>query len=186
MHTSLVAAHSVPDDRHTSNVVAALALAVTDRVWRAAAEVVELPQNDLVAVSALHHILGAPSIEQLRRVLGLSHSATVRLVDRLVAANLASHQPGPDRRTTATTLTADGHAAAERVRAARSATVQTALDTLTDSDRATLDRIAGEVLVAMMRGTAATRWMCRLCDTGACGRYDDRCPIGCELTRRTT
>jgi len=116
MHTSRVAAHSVPDERHTSNDVAALALAITDRVWRAAAEVVELPQNDLVAVSALHHVLGAPSIEQLRRVLGLSHSATVRLVDRLVAANLASHQPGPDRRTTATTLTADGHAAAGRVR----------------------------------------------------------------------
>lgn len=172
-----------PDEGHTANVVAALALALTDRLTTAVTRATSLPVSDLTALNALAHIVAAPSVEGLRRILGLTHSGTVRLVDRLAAAGLVDHGPGVDGRTSSVTLTAEGRAAAARVAEARRATVDGALRGLSDDDRVELDHLAGRVLVALVRGPDATRWICRLCDTGACGRYDDRCPIGREVTR---
>lgn len=159
---------------HTANVVAALSLAVTDRI----AEVADGSLSDATALNVLLHVLRHPSIEQLRRVLGLTHSGAVRLVDRLTAAGLLRRQRGPDGRTSALALTAAGEAAARDVADARLRVLDDALDTLDDHDRADLDRLAGLLLVAMVRGPGATRWICRLCDTGACGRYRGGCPIG--------
>ncbi len=170
---------------HTANVLAALALAVTDRAGSTIKDALDLPASDSIALSALHHVVPTPSVEQLRRVLGLTHSGTVRLVDRLVAAGMVTHGPGPDRRTTTVTLTDAGHRAALEVSRARHAAVGPALAELDDREVAELDRLAGRLLVAMMRGPEATRWICRMCDTAACGRYDDRCPIGREVSART-
>lgn len=174
-----------PAVAHTANVLAALSLAVTDRIATAVGDVLYLPASDTVALSALFHVVPAPSVEQLRRVLGLTHSGTVRLVDRLVAAGLVTRGPGPDQRTTTVTLTEAGTRAALEVSRTREAAVGLALAALGDRERLDLDRLAGRLLVAMMRGPGTTRWICRMCDTAACGRYDDRCPIGREVAART-
>ena len=46
-----------------------------------------------------------PSNDLLRRILGLSHPGTVRLVDRLVTGGLAEHRGGRDKRAIALYLT---------------------------------------------------------------------------------
>jgi len=162
---------------HIANVFGAVALALTDRV----AETVAMPMSDAAALSALKHVLDTPSIHALAQVLGISHSGAVRLVDRLAAAGLVTRTSGPDGRTAAITLTTAGAHAATTVSAARTTVLAAALSVVRPEDHTILGRLLDDLLVALMRGPGATRWICRLCDTGACGRYTGDCPIGRAL-----
>jgi rubrerythrin len=59
--------------------------------------------------------------------------------------------------------------------------LQGALDGLSPTERADLERLAARVLEGVVRQKLAreaesTRWICRLCDTSACGRAEGRCP----------
>lgn len=173
---------AVTGHSHTGNVLGALALALSDRMAEAVAG--DVPVTDASALSALRHILDGSSIDRLRQIVGLTHSGAVRLVDRLGEAGLAVRTVGPDRRTTAVILTDAGRELADQVTTARAAVLAAALAPLGAQDRAALDRIAGTLLVALMRESGATRWICRLCDTSACGRYTGDCPIGREVNRR--
>jgi DNA-binding MarR family transcriptional regulator len=171
---------------HTANVLGALALALTDRAAEAVSATGDLALNDAIALSALHQFLDRQSIDLLRQVLGLTHSGAVRLVDRLAAAGLVTRGPGPDGRTTALALTESGAGLAQAVTEARARVLETALARLDAEDRRTLDRLAGELLRGLIRRPGATRWICRLCDTTACGRDDGRCPLAQEAARRHT
>jgi rubrerythrin len=55
--------------------------------------------------------------------------------------------------------------------------LQEALGDLAAAEREALDRILSRVLVGLIRGPGATRWMCRFCDTTACGRQAGHCPV---------
>lgn len=160
------------------NRLGALALVLADRAADAVAEASGYADSTAAALSALHHFLEAPSIELLRQVLGLTHSGTVRLVDRLERDGLVRRRPGADARSTAVSLTTPGRRAATRVSSARAAVLDEAVGGLSDDDRAHLDRIVGQLLVSMKRGYGATRWICRMCDTDACGLERGECPLG--------
>jgi DNA-binding MarR family transcriptional regulator len=156
-----------PLDR-TGNLLGALSLAIADRTG---------PANDAAALSALLHFLEGPSIDLLRKVLGLTSSGTVRLVDRLESDGLVRRRGGEDGRVTTIELTAAGRRAAERVSRARGEVLETALAGLTPAQREALDAIAGTILVGLIPHPGPNGWMCRLCDTDACGREQGRCPV---------
>ena len=159
-----------------ANVLGALALVVSDRTSDAIAGAAGLSETGAAALSALHHFLDRPSIDLLRQVLGLTPSGTVRLVDRLVAAGYVTRGQGADGRSRTVTLTAEGRRAAERVAQARADVLGGALAALSPAERATLNALAGRLLATFVRGPGAARWVCRLCDTGACGRAEGLCP----------
>jgi DNA-binding MarR family transcriptional regulator len=159
------------------NLLGALSLAVTDRMSAAAGDAASQSDSAAVALSALHHFLDDPSVDLLRQVLGLTPSGTVRLIDRLQQAGYVTRRPGSDRRSVSVRLTPAGRRAAERVSAARAEVLEDALSDLTPVERQVLDQVVSRVLVGLIRGPGATRWMCRLCDMTACGRKDDRCPV---------
>jgi|SRR5436190_14494631 len=161
----------------TGNLLGALSLAVTDRTSDAAGDVVGGSDSAAIALSALHHFLEDPSIDLLRRVLGLTPSGTVRLVDRLEAAGYVARGPGRDGRSVTVRLTPRGRRAARRVSAARAEVLESALAGISPREREAFDRILSHVLVGLIRGPGAVRWMCRLCDTTACGREAGRCPV---------
>jgi DNA-binding MarR family transcriptional regulator len=161
----------------TGNLLGALSLAVTDRTSAAAGGAAGQSDSAAVALSALHHFLDDPSVDLLRRVLGLTPSGTVRLVDRLQHAGYVTRRQGRDGRSVSLRLTASGRRAAERVSAARAEVLQDALSGLAPGEREALDEIVSRVLVGLIRGPGATRWMCRLCDTTACGREKGGCPV---------
>jgi DNA-binding MarR family transcriptional regulator len=161
----------------TGNLLGALSLAVTDRTSDAAGGAAGQSDSAAVALSALHHFLDDPSVDLLRQVLGLTPSGTVRLVDRLQDAGYLTRRQGRDGRSVSLRLTASGRRAAERVSAARAGVLQNALSGLAPAERETLDETLSRVLVGLIRGPGATRWMCRLCDTTACGREKGRCPV---------
>ncbi|MBX6357390.1 MAG: winged helix DNA-binding protein [Micromonosporaceae bacterium] len=160
-----------------ANLLGALATVVADRTSEAVSRAAGLSETAATALSALHHFLDRPSIDLLRQVLGLTSSGTVRLVDRLVEAGYVTREPGTDGRSTAVVLTEAGRQAADRVSRARAAVLGDALARLSPADRQTLGRIMGELLTGFIRGPGATKWLCRLCDTGACGRDEGRCPV---------
>jgi DNA-binding MarR family transcriptional regulator len=161
----------------TGNLLGALSLAVTDRTSAAAGDAAGQSDSAAVALSALHHFLDDPPVDLLRQVLGLTPSGTVRLVDRLQDAGYVTRRPGRDGRSVSLRLTAAGRRAAERVSAARADVLQDALSDLGPHERKALDELVSRVLVGLIRGPGATRWMCRLCDTTACGRKNGRCPV---------
>jgi DNA-binding MarR family transcriptional regulator len=161
----------------TGNILGALSLAVTDRTSAAVGGAAGQSETAAVALSALHHFLNDPSVDLLRQVLGLTASGTVRLVDRLQDAGYVTRRPGRDGRSVSVRLTGSGRRAAERVAAARAEVLEEALSGLAPGERRVLDEAVSRVLVGLIRGPGATRWMCRLCDTTACGRDDGRCPV---------
>ncbi len=168
---------------HDANVFGALALFVADRMADAFAATGEAVSS-AAALSALYHLLDHPTIDVVARAIGLTSSGTVRLVDKLEAAGLVARGEGSDRRSTTIALTAAGRAKAEHISTARVDLLRDALGSLSQHDREAFERITARLLVALMRGPGATRWMCRLCDTGACGRSRGLCPVYNESLAR--
>ncbi len=161
----------------TGNLLGALWLSVADRTGDAVGDAAGQSHTSAIALSALNDFLDGPSVDLLRTVLGLTPSGTVRLIDRLQAAGYVTRLPGVDGRSVSVHLTASGRRAARRVAAARAGVLEQALGVLDPGERETLDRILSRVLVGLIRGPGATRWMCRFCDTAACGRAEGRCPV---------
>ncbi len=166
----------------TANVLGALTLAVSDRMRDGvgqAAGPAGRPGSETagVALSALQHFLDRPTIDRLRQVLGVTSSGAVRLVDRLEASGLVQREAGADGRSTTVRLTAAGRRAAERATRARADVLQDALGVLSPADRAVFEGLISQMVVTLIREPGATRWMCRLCDTGVCGVRSRECPV---------
>jgi DNA-binding MarR family transcriptional regulator len=167
-----------------ANVFGALALIVADQMADAAAAAAGRSESAPAALAALLHFLDRPSVDRLRQVLGLTSSGTVRLLDRLTEAGYVQRDAGADRRSAAVVLTDAGRSAAEDVCQARAAVLDRALASLSPAERASFDELAGKMLVGMMRGPGAVRWMCRLCDTGVCRGSPGGCPVGNAAIQR--
>ena len=101
-------------------------------------------------------VAGGGTIDQLRQVLGISHSTTVRLIDGLVAEGHVSRADDTDdRRAVALTLTAAGRRTARRILAARREAVQGTLEGLSEHERRSLMRLA-EALTGQLVDLSST------------------------------
>jgi DNA-binding MarR family transcriptional regulator len=167
-----------------ANIFGALSLVVADQMADAEAAAAGRSVSAPAALSALLHFLDRPSVDRLRQVLGLTSSGTVRLLDRLQESGYIQRGPGADGRSTSVTLTDAGRQVAQQVSDARAAVLSRSLDALTPEERATFEDLSGKVLVAMMRAPGATRWICRLCDTGLCRGTEGGCPVTNAATDR--
>jgi MarR family transcriptional regulator, negative regulator of the multidrug operon emrRAB len=158
-----------------ANLLGVTALAAADRV-RAAV------QADLAhggaAPAALVHLQAYPgvSVEALRRVLGVSQPAAVRVVDRLAAEGLVERGPGPDGRTRALRLTPGGEAAATRALAQRAHSVGDLLDALDPDEQARLEPLLEKLTAALAADRPQALRVCRLCDRRAC-KERPGCPL---------
>ena len=81
------------------NVLGALSQVITDQSLAAIAGATGQSPTAAAALSALAEFLDRPTVDQLRKVLGLTPSGAVRLVDRLAGAGLVSRGPGTDGRS---------------------------------------------------------------------------------------
>ena len=102
-------------------------------------------------------------------MLGLSHSATVRLVDKLERSELAERRSADDARAVAVAPTAEGIAIAERIQRARLDALSELLDPLTSAERKELARLHEKLLAGLVATGELRGRICRLCDAGACG-----------------
>ena len=166
-----------PDLAREANLLGAVSLAVTDRIRAAAERGAAQGGSAPAALISLAGYLDGSPIDAVRRPLALTHSATVRLVDRLVAAGLARRREGPDRRSVSVELTPAGHTAAAEAVKARAEALEEALADLDPDERAELARLHARVLGSLTHGRASAGHICRLCDSQACGHEEGRCPV---------
>jgi MarR family transcriptional regulator, negative regulator of the multidrug operon emrRAB len=165
-----------------ANVLGAFGLALGDRL-AAAAE----PAGGASAAAALVALNGTTagsSIDALARVVGLSHSGAVRLVDRLVRDGLVERRRGADQRSAALVLTPRGRRLARRVLVQRDAEMHSVMALLTAGEQASLVRAAERVMRELGAVDEAERRLCRLCDLEVCGR--GRCPVAARGGRMRT
>jgi MarR family transcriptional regulator, negative regulator of the multidrug operon emrRAB len=156
----------------TGNVLGALALALTDRLRASAAA-----ERGGTASAALVHLskYGDGTIDALRRPLELSHSACVRLVDRLAEQDYVVRRPGKDARSVAVRLTAKGRNAARAILRRREDALGEALAALTAREQAQLGALVGKLLAALVASERDALRVCRLCDYATCP--DTVCPV---------
>jgi len=173
-------------DPRLANLVAVLTLALADRMRVATETAAAHAAAGPSTLIALSEFLDHPTVDEVRRVVGLTHSGAVRLVDRLEAQGYVARRPGRDARSVALVLTAKGKKAAERVRVARANAFNPVLSILSADEQRSLTALTAKLLTAItderLRDRAHDRlppggWLCRLCDFEACGRPRGDCPV---------
>jgi DNA-binding MarR family transcriptional regulator len=173
-------AHDDPVDQDLArgaNLLGAVSLAAAERLERATREAAAHGGSAPAALNALDTYLDRSSIDTVRRPLGLTHSAAVRLVDRLAAAGLVKREPGEDARSLSISLTDGGRRAAREVRRRRERALTDLLAPLSAAERAQLARLQEKLLEGITTGRDDAGHICRLCDAEACGHYEGRCPV---------
>ena len=169
-----------------ANLLAVLALGISDRVRQAEEEAAGHGSAAPAALVALHEFLGGASIDQLRQVVGLTPSGAVRLIDKLAGTGLVRRGPGRDGRSVAVTLTRRGDEAARRILAGRRRAIEALLAGLSSDEQEALTLVLERLLQQLTAARLAEReeakppaggWLCRLCDFSACRRDLGECPV---------
>jgi len=182
-------------DARLANLIGVVATGLNDQTSMAMVDAARLDGAAPAALVALLDFTPGGSVDTLSRVVGLTHSGTVRLVARLVEAGLVERTTGDDARTVLVTLTRRGRALARKVRDRRGAEVTASLAGLSDAERDRLLRSC-ELLVANLtrrrldQRAAGARppggALCRMCDFGACRRRQGGCPAAQTVAQATT
>ncbi|TGD89737.1 MarR family transcriptional regulator [Mycolicibacterium sp. CH28] len=177
---------AIPDDdmteddegSYTNNVLAALALAISDRLSDNTAEAAKHGPSAPAILTTLRFTPGLP-IERLAQTVGMTVPGAVQLLNRLEADGLVERIPGSDRRRRHPQLTAAGKRVAAKVLSARALVVEHALATIGASDRAVLTGIVERMLTQLSGTRDLADRICRLCDERSCP--DERCPSEAAL-----
>jgi DNA-binding MarR family transcriptional regulator len=159
----------------TANLLGALGIVLSDALADAAEAAGGT--TSATALVALSGPSAGASIDGLARVVGLSHSGAVRLVDRLSADGLVERRRGADQRSTALVLTPAGRRTARQVVRRRESNLQFIVALLTDDQQVALEELAERVLSELGATPGVEARVCRLCDLEACGRSRGRCPV---------
>lgn len=159
-----------------ANLLGALALVITDQTAEAMSSASGQSVSAAATLSALHQILDQPTLDRLSQVLGLTHSGTVRLVDRLESAGLVTRRAAADGRSRSVTLTRKGQRRATQIEAARTQVLARALQGFSAREREELHTALTKMMAAIVADKDDGPWICRLCDLHACGWQSGDCP----------
>lgn len=160
-------------NRPDLNTLSALVLLIHDLLESGLKDELELGSSAVAGVIAVGN---NPDIQvgQLARRLGLSHSGTVRLVQRLEEEGLLVKWRGGDARTVTLHLTEAGEAAKERLFETLEEIVATILEPLEDREPQEFLTLARKVLSRFEAPAEVFEAACRFCDAHHC----TRCPTG--------
>jgi len=158
----------------TANLLAALATDISERVEE---QLKTHPNQTDTAVAALNVMSFWEGItnSELSRALKLSHTATVRLVDKLELQGLVEARSGRDLRATHLYLTAAGMKAVQPALTARCVAVEEYLSSLTSAEEKQLATLLEKIIRPRAIDDVAIVHLCRLCDFTSC--RPDKCPM---------
>lgn len=163
------------DSDRLSNLLGAAALAITDRALANIAGATGVSASAAAAVVVLSASPGL-GVTELGRRIGLSQSATARMVDSLEATGLARRAPGAGR-LVLVTLTDRGRRTAATVLRTRDDAVAGVLSGFGKEERAALEGLLGKLLARLYEDVGNADLLCRLCDRGCCVE-GAVCPVG--------
>lgn len=158
-----------------SNWLGTLAVLIQDRVEARWQEELDLSPMSAAALTQVEQEPGC-AIELVATRIGLSHSATVRLIDKLVERGLvAKDRAREDQRQQSLRLTSAGRRTAAKLHQARNQVTDELLGLLPPAEGEAL----GKALAVILHRAVATKEegdrVCRVCDEGRC--REDICPI---------
>lgn len=160
---------------HTANILGALSLLIQDRVERAWQAELDLSP---MAAAALVQIDNEPgsSIELIASHIGLTHSATVRVIDKLAERGLVEKDRArKDARAQSLKLSKAGKRVVQQLHAARNEVTDQLLAGLDPARRAVLEDAIRAILHRCVEPGREADVTCRVCDDRRC--TPDICPI---------
>jgi MarR family transcriptional repressor of emrRAB len=158
----------------TANMLAAFAGEVSER----AQATLKTHPNQTDSASAALNIMGfweGITNTQLARALKLSHTATVRLVDKLEAQGFVEARKGADKRATHLHITPAGRKAVLPALVARCAAVKDYLRVLTAAEEKQFAELLEKLMRPLGKDAFGVSHFCRLCEFTACP--GDQCPM---------
>jgi len=161
--------------RHTANILGALSVLIQDRVesaWQAALDLSPM------AAAALVQVDNEPgsSIESVATRIGLTHSATVRVIDKLAERGLVEKDRArKDARAQSLKLSKDGKRVIQELHAARNRVTDDLLTGLNATQRLALEHAVSAILHRTVEPGREADVTCRVCDDRRCS--PDICPI---------
>jgi DNA-binding MarR family transcriptional regulator len=158
----------------TANLLGALTGAISVRLQKSVKTHPNQNESFAAALRTIAIFEGC-SNGQLSHGLNLSHSATVRLVSRLVDASLVESRKGADKRSVALYLTPLGEKNATEILQQRCLVLSDLVDQLNPKQQAQLDDISATLLEKLAEQPFLGGHICRLCDHNNCP--EDSCPV---------
>ena len=165
------------ESRRIANLLGATSLAIADILMEVSQKISKAPSRDNATLNSVLQWPGG-TIEELSAVAGLSHSATVRLVDRGVKQGLLERRAGHSAREVSIWLTAEGRKMARSIESARAATLEKLINLLNKQEQTTLRGIAQKILHELTTSARMGDHICRLCSASMCPQ--DICPVACR------
>jgi MarR family transcriptional repressor of emrRAB len=169
--------HTARARARVGNLLGALAIGVTDRLQRQTEAAAGRSGGRAAALATLAQWPG-DTIEELSQTIGLTHSATVRVIDGLVADGLATREHVGGGPAVRPRLTQAGAAHARRVLATRREVLQWLVSDLSDEELTQVAPVVARLLERLTTDFNAGDLICRLCELDACPQ--DRCPVECR------
>jgi MarR family transcriptional regulator, negative regulator of the multidrug operon emrRAB len=169
------AALAARDSGHTANILGALAVLIQDRVegtWQSSLDLSPM------AAAALVQIEGEPgcTIELVAGRIGLTHSATVRVIDKLAERGLVEKDRArKDARAQSLKLSKTGKRVAQQLHEARNQVTDDLLAGLAPAQRAGLEQAIRAILHRCVNPGREADVTCRVCDDRRCS--PEICPI---------
>ena len=161
-------------DARLENLLGAMGFAISDRVNAATQSLLGFGGEAAAAIVQIGTTPGA-TILVVSRAINLSHSATTRIVAKLVQQGLLAKRDGKDGREVLLHLSEAGQAVMTQILASRQAEIARLISALGPDQRRELERLVETMLSGAPRDDVEAMQICRLCNEGVCPQ--DTCPV---------
>jgi MarR family transcriptional repressor of emrRAB len=161
-------------DARTANLLGAFLTGLHDHLSKRLEQISQISGDGPAALVAIAYNEGR-TVEFLRRTLGLSHSWTVRLVEKLAKAGLVVKKSGSDKRTLALFLTEQGRRKMQGIVRARRRCLDEVLAALPVKEQKTFTSMLERMLAMLTGDEDSAEAICKLCEVDVCPQ--NRCPV---------
>ncbi len=163
------------DEKYLSNLIATFATTVATQVEQ---QIAELGGRSLSHEAALVAIYNHPNdtIDVLSKVLGLSHSGAVRLINTLEKAGLVErHKSAQDARSVVLCVTNEGSERVQSILKSRQSVTVKMLENFDQTQKQNLLSLLEVAMGNLTHEPIEARRICRLCNEGVCRKHG--CPV---------
>lgn len=161
-------------DARTVNLLGAFVTGLHDRLAQRLESSSEISGDGPAALVVIAYNEGR-TVEFLRRTLSLSHSWTVRVVEKLEQAGLVRKETAADRRAVALYVTEQGKRKVQVIVRARRRCIDEVLDVLPAKDHKQLTSMLERMLDVLTGDFYSAEAICKLCEVDVCPQ--NRCPV---------
>ena len=166
---------AMKDEKYISNLIGAFATSVSTAIE---SQISELGGRSLSHEAALVAIHNHPNetIDVLSKVLGLTHSGAVRLINTLEQEGLIARKKSvQDARSVVLCTTQEGSERVEEILCSREAAIVKVLDHFSKEQKQSFTELLEVAMGNLTDKQSEARRICRLCNEGVCRKLG--CPV---------